>query len=149
MGPEMSSEKELMAQFSTATIHKRPKKLVNDDTKQRNDRDKNINISRNYNPAKERTKQASIQQVESEAQNLGEEGTNNGTEDLGEGFKSNRNEKFNDPCFKVYKKGSFNIHLQVKRPDTQFVEGKKEKKWGQLDIFNVMAKYKFSFQSTR
>jgi hypothetical protein len=29
------------------------------------------------------------------------------------------------------------------------VEGKKEKKWGQFDIFNVMAKFKISFQSIR
>jgi hypothetical protein len=29
------------------------------------------------------------------------------------------------------------------------VEGKKEKKWGQFDIFNVMAKSKIKFQSIR
>jgi hypothetical protein len=29
------------------------------------------------------------------------------------------------------------------------VEGKKEKKWGQFDIFNLMSKSKISFQSIR
>jgi hypothetical protein len=29
------------------------------------------------------------------------------------------------------------------------VEGKKEKKWGQFDIFNVMTKSKITFQSIR
>jgi hypothetical protein len=29
------------------------------------------------------------------------------------------------------------------------VEGKKEKKWSQFDIFNVMDKFKISFQSIR
>jgi hypothetical protein len=35
------------------------------------------------------------------------------------------------------------------RPDTPFLEGKNENKWGQFDIFNVMAKSKISFQSVR
>jgi hypothetical protein len=52
-----------------------------------------------HNQVKERIEQGSIQQVESEA-HLGNEGTNNKKEDLGEGFKSNRNEKFNDLRFK-------------------------------------------------
>jgi hypothetical protein len=39
--------------------------------------------------------------------------------------------------------------LKVKRPDTPLVERKKEKKWGQIYIFNVMAKSKISFQSIR
>jgi hypothetical protein len=50
-------------------------------------------MSRNHNQAKERR---SIQQIDSEAQHLGNEGKNNGKEDVGEGFKSNRNGKFND-----------------------------------------------------
>jgi hypothetical protein len=41
----------------------------------------------------------------------------------------------------------FSIHLKIKRPDTPLVERKKEKDWGQFDIFNVMAKSKISFQS--
>jgi hypothetical protein len=49
----------------------------------------------------------------------------------------------------MYEKGPFNIHLKVKRPDTPVVEGKKENKWGQFDIFNVMAKSKISYQSIR
>jgi hypothetical protein len=56
--------------------------------------------------------------------------------------------KKNDLSFKIYEKGPFNIHLKVKMPDTPLVKGKKEK-WGQFDIFNVMAKSKISFQSIR
>jgi hypothetical protein len=70
--------------------------LVTDDVKQGSDRDQNINKSRNHNQAKER-----IEQVESEAQHLGNGGTNNGKEDLGEGFMSNRNGKFSDVRFKL------------------------------------------------
>jgi hypothetical protein len=51
--------------------------------------------------------------------------------------------------FKIYEKRPFNIHLKVKMPETPLVEGKGENKWGQFDIFNVMAKSKVSFQSTR
>jgi hypothetical protein len=49
----------------------------------------------------------------------------------------------------MYKKGPFNIHLKVKRPDIPLVEGKKEKKWGKFDLFNVMtiSNCKISFQS--
>jgi hypothetical protein len=105
-----------------------------------------VNKSQNHNQAKERTEQGLIQQVEPEAQSLGSEVTSksgnwydqtsqNGREDFGESFKGN-------------KKGPLNIHLQVKRPDTPFVEGRKEK-WGQSDFFNVMVKFKFSFQSIR
>jgi hypothetical protein len=36
-----------------------------------------------------------------------------------------------------------------KRPDTPLVEAKKENKWGQFDVFSVMAKSKISFQSIR
>jgi hypothetical protein len=68
--------------------------------KQSSDKDQNINKSRNHNQAKKRIEQGSIRQVESEAQNLGNEGINNEKEDLGEGFKSNRNGIFNDPRFK-------------------------------------------------
>jgi hypothetical protein len=99
--PELSSEEELMAQFSTVRIRKNPKKSVNDDVKQSSDKDQNINKSRNNNQAKERIEQGSIQQAESKAQSLGHEGTNNGKEDLGEGFKSSRNGKFNDLRFKM------------------------------------------------
>jgi hypothetical protein len=87
--------------------------------------------------------------VESEAQNLGNKGTNNGNEVLGEGVKSNRNRKLNDLRFKMYGKGPFNIHLKVKSPDNPLVEGKKEKKCGQFVIFNVMTRSKISFQSIR
>jgi hypothetical protein len=46
-------------------------------------------------------------------------------------------EKYNVLRFKMYEKGPFNIHLKVNRPDTPLVEGRKERKWGQFDIFNV------------
>jgi hypothetical protein len=49
----------------------------------------------------------------------------------------------------MYEKGPFNIHLKVRRPATPLVERKKERKWGQFDIFNVMVKAKISFQSIR
>jgi hypothetical protein len=81
----------------------KPKKSVTDDVKQSSDRDQNINKSRNHNQAKERIEQGSIQQAESEAQHLGNEGTNNGKEALGGGFKCNRNGKFNDLRFKMYR----------------------------------------------
>jgi hypothetical protein len=67
--------------------------------KQSSGRHQNVNKSRNHNQAKERIEQGSIQQVESEA-HLGNEGINNGKEDVGEDFKSNRNGKFNDLRFK-------------------------------------------------
>jgi hypothetical protein len=51
--------------------------LVTDDVKQSSDTDQNINKSRNHNQAKEKIEQAWIQQVESEAQHLGNEGINN------------------------------------------------------------------------
>jgi hypothetical protein len=120
-GSELSSEEELMVQFSTVRSRKKPKKSVTDYVKQSSDRDQNTNKSRNHNQAKKRIEQGSIQQAESEAQNLGNEGTNNGKEDLG-GVKSNRNGKFHDLCFKMYEKGPFSIHLKVKRPDTPLVE---------------------------
>jgi hypothetical protein len=51
--------------------------------------------------------------------------------------------------FKIDEKEPFSIHLKVKRTDTPVVERKKEKKWGQFNIFNVMAKSMISFQSIR
>jgi hypothetical protein len=108
--PELSSEEELKAKYTTVRRRKRPKKLIIDDVKQSSDRDQVVNTSRNHNQAKERTEQGSIQLAESEAQNLGNESTNNGKEDVGEGFKSNRNGKFSDLRFKMYEKGPFNIH---------------------------------------
>jgi hypothetical protein len=69
--PEMSSEEELMAQFSTVRSRKNPKKSVTDDVKQGSNRDQNTKKSWNHNQAEERIEQGSIQQVESEAQNLG------------------------------------------------------------------------------
>jgi hypothetical protein len=56
-GPELSSEKELMVQFSTVSRRKKPKKSATDDVKQSSDTDQNINKSRNHNQAKERTEQ--------------------------------------------------------------------------------------------
>jgi hypothetical protein len=138
-----------MAEFSTFKRRKKPRKVVTDDVKQSTHRHQNLNESRNHNEAKERTEEGTIQQVESEAQNQGNKGTNNGKEDLEEGSKSNRNRKFRDQRFKMYEKGPFSIHLKVKRPDTSLVEGKSEKKWGQFDIFNLMSKSKISFQSIR
>jgi hypothetical protein len=91
----------MMAQFSTMRSRKdQKKKSVTDDVKQSSDRDQNINKSRNHNQAKERIEQGSIEQVEPEAQHLGNEGTNNGKEDLEEGFRYTRNGKFNDLGFK-------------------------------------------------
>jgi hypothetical protein len=51
-GSELSSEEELMAQFSTVRSRKKPKKSVTDDVKHSSDRDQNINKSRNHNQAK-------------------------------------------------------------------------------------------------
>jgi hypothetical protein len=90
-GPGFSSEEELMAQFSTVKSRKKPKKSVNDDVKQSSDRDRNVNKSQIHSQAKERVEEGSIQQVESEAQNLGND-TINGKEDLGEGLKSDKKE---------------------------------------------------------
>jgi hypothetical protein len=59
-----------MAKFSIVRRRKKPKKSVADDVKQSSDRDQKINKSRNHTQAKERTEQGSIQQAESEAQNL-------------------------------------------------------------------------------
>jgi hypothetical protein len=109
-GHELSSEEELMAQFSTVRRRKKPKKSVTGDVEQSSDTDQNTNKSWNHNQAKERTDQGSIQQAESEAQILGNEGTNNGKKDLG-GVKSNRNGKLNDLRFKMYEKEPFSIHL--------------------------------------
>jgi hypothetical protein len=70
-GPELSSEKELMAQFSAVRGRKKPKKSVTDDLKQSSIADENRNKSWNHNQAKQRIEQGSIQQAKSEAQNLG------------------------------------------------------------------------------
>jgi hypothetical protein len=59
-GPELSSEEELKAKFSTVRGGKNPKKSVTDDVKQSSDEDQNINKSRNHNQAKERIEQGSI-----------------------------------------------------------------------------------------
>jgi hypothetical protein len=69
--------------------------------------------------------------------------------DLGESFTSNKKEKYNELCFKIYEKAPVNIHLKVKRPDTTLVEAKKGNKWGPFYIFNVMAKSKIRFQYIR
>jgi hypothetical protein len=79
-----------MAQFNAVGSHKKPNKSLNDGVKHNSNRDQNINKSQIHNQAKERIEQGSIQQVESEAQNLGNDGTINGTEDLGEGLKTNK-----------------------------------------------------------
>jgi hypothetical protein len=52
-GPELSSEEELMAQFSSVRRSKKPKKSVTDDVKQSSDRVRNTNKPRNHNQAKE------------------------------------------------------------------------------------------------
>jgi hypothetical protein len=92
-GPGFSSEEELMAQFSTVRSRKKPKTSLNDGVKQRSDRNQNVNKSQIHNQAKEITEQGSIQRVESEAQNLGNDDTINGKEDLGEGLKSGKKGK--------------------------------------------------------
>jgi hypothetical protein len=104
-GPELSSEDELRAKFSTVRSRKKRRKLITDDVKHSTNTHQNLNESRNRNEAKERTEEVRIQQVESEAQNLGNKGTNNGKEDLGEGFMSNRNGKINDLLSKCMKTG--------------------------------------------
>jgi hypothetical protein len=58
---------------------KKPKKLVTDDVKKTSDRDQNIS-HRIITKQRRGIEQGSIQEVESEAQNLGNEGTNNGKE---------------------------------------------------------------------
>jgi hypothetical protein len=111
-GPELSSDEELRAQFSTVRNRKRPKKSSNDDVKKSSNKNQNINKSQNHNQAKERMKQGFIQQVQSEAQSLGKEVTNksgdwydqtsqNGKEDLGERFKSNKKAKNKNLRFKI------------------------------------------------
>jgi hypothetical protein len=62
---------------------------------------------------------------------------------------SNATRQNNELRFKIYKRGRFNIHLKVMRPNTPLMKGKKEKKWGQFDILSVIAKPKISFQSIR
>jgi hypothetical protein len=114
-GPELSSDEELRAQFSTARNSKKPKKSTNDGVKQGTNKIQNINKSLNHNQAKEIIEQGLIQQVESEAQSLGNEVTNksgnrydqtsqNGRVDLGERFKS-KEEKIMIYVLKSTKKG--------------------------------------------
>jgi hypothetical protein len=131
-GHELSSEEELMAQFSTVRSRRKQKKSLNDGVKQSSNKNQNTNKSQNHNQVKERIEQGLIQHVESEAQNLESEGTSNGREQLGEIFKSNEKGKFNDLRLKMYEKGPINIHLQVKRPDIPLVEGKNGKEVGIL-----------------
>jgi hypothetical protein len=149
----LSSDEEPGAQFSTVRNRRKPKKSINNGVKQSTNKNRSINKSQNHNQAKERIEQGLIQQVDSEAQSLGNEVTDesgsrydqssqNEREDLGERFKSNKKGKNNDVHFKIYKRGPFNIHLKVRRPNTLLVEGKQEKKWGQFDVLNVMAKSK-------
>jgi hypothetical protein len=54
-GPDLSSEDELMAKFSTVRSRNKPRKLVTEDVKQSTDTHKNLNESRNHNETKERT----------------------------------------------------------------------------------------------
>jgi tyrosine-protein phosphatase YwqE len=72
--------------------------------KQSSNKNQNINKSQNHNQAKERIEQGLIQLIASEAHNLGNEVINksgdwydetsqNGGEELGEGFKSNKKAK--------------------------------------------------------
>jgi hypothetical protein len=98
--------------------------LINDGVKQSSDRDQNVNKSQVHNQAKEGTEEGSIQQVDSEAQNLGND-TINGKEDLGERLKSDKKGNLINLRFKTYKKGPFSIHLKVRRPDTPLVQGRK------------------------
>jgi predicted metal-dependent hydrolase len=100
-GPELSSDEELRALFSTVGNRKKKRKSTNDSVKQNSNKNQNINKSQNNNQAKKRVEEEVIQQVESEAQNLGNKVTKksgdrydqisqNGKKDLGECFKSNK-----------------------------------------------------------
>jgi hypothetical protein len=100
-GLGFSSEEELMAQLRSVRSHKKPKKLVNDDIKQSSDTDKNVNKLQIHNHIRERAEEGSIQQVESEALNLGND-TINGKEDLGEGLKSNKKGNVINLRFRMY-----------------------------------------------
>jgi hypothetical protein len=111
-GLELSLSEELRAQFSTK-IQKKPS---NDGVKQNCNKNQNIYISQNLNQSTERIEQGLIQQVESEAQSLGNEFTNksnywydqtsqNGREDLEESFKSNKKETITAYVLKFTKKG--------------------------------------------
>jgi hypothetical protein len=91
-GPGLSSEEELMEQFSTVRSRKKPKKSVNNGVKQSSDRDQNVNTSQIHIKDKERVEEGSIQQVEYEVQNLGNY-TINGKEDLGEGLEREKKKK--------------------------------------------------------
>jgi hypothetical protein len=75
-GPELSSDEELSAQFSTVRNRKKPKKSSNGGVKQSNNKNQNINKSQNHNQAKKRIEQGLIKHVESGAQSLGNEVTN-------------------------------------------------------------------------
>jgi hypothetical protein len=70
-GTELSSDEELRAQFSTVRNRKKNKSTDDGVKQSRDNKNQNINKSQNHNQAKERTEQGLIQQVESEAQSLG------------------------------------------------------------------------------
>jgi hypothetical protein len=119
--------------MSTVRNCKKPKKSSNSGINQNSNKNQNINKSQIHNQAK-----GTIGQVESEVQSLGDEVTNksgywcgqtsqNGKENLGENFESNKKGQYNDLRFKTYEKGPFSIHLKVKRPDTPLVEGKRKR----------------------
>jgi hypothetical protein len=56
-----------------------------------------------------------------------------------------KKEKIMTSVLKSTKKGHSASTQKSKWSDIPLVEGKKENKWGQFDVFNVMAKPKISF----
>jgi hypothetical protein len=56
-GLELSSEEDLMAQFSTVRSRKKQKKSLNDGVKQSSNKTQNTNKSQNHNQVKERIEQ--------------------------------------------------------------------------------------------
>jgi hypothetical protein len=60
-GPELSSNEELRAQFSTVRNRKKTRKSTNDGVKQNNNNNQNTNKSQNHNQTKERIEQGLIQ----------------------------------------------------------------------------------------
>jgi hypothetical protein len=73
-GLELTSDEE-MAQFCTVRSSKKQKESLNDSVKQSCNKNQNTNKAQNHNQVKKRIEQRLIQQVESEAPNLGSEGT--------------------------------------------------------------------------
>jgi hypothetical protein len=59
---ELSSEEELMTQFSTVRSRKMTRELVTEEVKQSTERHQNLKESLNHNEAKERTEEGTIQQ---------------------------------------------------------------------------------------